>query len=92
MHFYFLDGAGIRKLLEAKNCLCDSANQTPIVEIPIIFDDTGVTMGSGDQIIRYDKASSNLYRISQDDMIAEITFLPEGWGFLATKAGDVGTI
>jgi hypothetical protein len=70
------------------NCVCDSAMENPVVEILIVFDETGVTLGSGEEQLRYSKVWPNLYRVESNGTTAEITFLADGWEFYVTRDGS----
>ncbi|MBI4928009.1 MAG: hypothetical protein HY835_09605 [Anaerolineae bacterium] len=69
------------------DCVCDSALANPIVELSIVFDAGGVTLGSGDEQLRYEKVWANLYQVKTSETTSEITFLQNNWEFYVTKGG-----
>ena len=70
------------------DCVCDSALAEPRVTIPVVFDTTQVTLGSGNESLTYPKVWPNLYRLVLQGKVAEIRFLPEGFEFFVTQAGQ----
>jgi len=70
------------------DCVCDSALASPQVTLPVVFDTTQATLGSGSQSLTYPKVWPNLYRLTLQQKVAEIRFLPEGFEFFVTQAGQ----
>lgn len=70
-------------------CVCDSANAVPQVEMLITFTGGGVTLAEkdGKNSLNYTRLAPNLYSVSDSGVIAEITFLEEGWEFWVTRDG-----
>ena len=69
------------------NCVCDSALAEPLVNLPIEFSDSQVTLGAGEQVFSYTKLWPNLYQVRLEQKVAEIRFIPEGFEFFVTQTG-----
>jgi hypothetical protein len=69
-------------------CVCDSALAVPQISMTIAFDSSGVSLSASEGQLSYPRAAPNLYRIEQPDLLAEITFLPEGWELFVLKGGS----
>jgi hypothetical protein len=70
------------------NCVCDSALAVPSVNMTITFDHSGVNLAAKEGQLAYPRAAANLFRIEQTNLIAEITFLPNGWELFVMKGGN----
>jgi len=74
------------------NCVCDSALSVPVVDMTITIDNNGANLAAMQGQLTYPRVAANLFRVTKNDVIAEITFLPEGWELFVTKGGHACSV
>ncbi len=70
------------------NCVCDSALAVPSVTMTITIDRSSVNLAAKEGQLTYQRAAPNLFRITQNNLVTEITFLSEGWELYVEKGGN----
>lgn len=73
-------------------CVCDSALAQPSVTMTIMIDRSSVSLAAKDGQLSYPRAAPNLFRITQNNIVADVTFLSEGWELYVEKDGNACSI